>query len=170
MYYAYVHHFIANRFDGKTNFSSWILIIIRFAQCLGLWGNSLIIHWDRATGACFWNFHFSIAKITYKFVCQQFSYEVPCRNIAEFATTKNVSDFNDECNIYLDNLWRCGFFHALFLSFWTKLCLIRPWPCYIIGFCSFNVWCVSIDKDCLEVVDTHFDYSARLFSSRKNNI
>ena len=67
-------------------------------------------------------------------------------------------------------LRRCGFLHALFLSFWTKLCLIQPWPCYIIGFCSFNVWCVSIDKDCLEVVDTHFDYSARLVSSRKKTI
>ena len=40
----------------------------------------------------------------------------------------------------------------LFLSFWTKLCLIRVWLCYVIGLCSFNVWSVSIDKDCLEVV------------------
>ena len=51
--------------------------------------------------------------------------------------------------------------------FWTKICLIRLWPCYIIGFCSFNVWSVSIDKDCLEVANTHFDYSAWLFSSRR---
>ena len=69
--------------------------------------------------------------------------------------------------MYLDNLWRCGFLHALFLSFWTKICLIRLWLCYIIGFCSFNVWSVSIDKDCLEVANTHFDYSAWLFSSRR---
>ena len=40
----------------------------------------------------------------------------------------------------------------LFLSFWTNLCLIRVWLCYVIGLCSFNVWSVSIDKDCLEVV------------------
>ena len=59
------------------------------------------------------------------------------------------------------------YIHALFLSFWTKICLIRLWPCYIIGFCSFNVWSVSIDKDCLEVANTHFDYSAWLFSSRR---
>ena len=45
----------------------------------------------------------------------------------------------------------------LFLSFWTNLCLIRAW------LCSFNV---CVDKDCLEVNNTHFDYSARLFSSR----
>ena len=63
-------------------------------------------------------------------------------------------------------MWRCGSLHALFLSFWTKICLIRLWLCYIIGFCSFNVWSVSIDKDCLEVANTHFDYSAWLFSSR----
>ena len=25
---------------------------------------------------------------------------------------------------------------------------------------SFNVWSVSIDKDCFEVFNTHFDYSA----------
>ena len=148
MYYPYVFHFIANSFHGKTDFKFWILIILRSAQGLGLWGNSLIIHLDRATGAWFWNFHFSIAKITYKFVCQQFSYEVPCHNIAVFATTRNGSDCNNDCNIYLDNLWRCGSLHALFLSFWTKICLIRLWPCYIIGFCSFNVWSVSIDKDC----------------------
>ena len=64
-------------------------------------------------------------------------------------------------------MWRCGSLHALFLSFWTKICLIRLWPCYIIGFCSFNVWSVSIDKDCLEVANTRFDYSAWLFSSRR---
>ena len=64
-------------------------------------------------------------------------------------------------------MWRCGSLHALFLPFWTKICLIRLWPCYIIGFCSFNVWSVSIDKDCLEVANTHFDYSAWLFSSRR---
>ena len=40
----------------------------------------------------------------------------------------------------------------LFLSFWTNSCLIRVWLCYVIGLCSFNVWSVSIDKDCLEVV------------------
>ena len=40
----------------------------------------------------------------------------------------------------------------LFLSFWTNLCLIRVWLCYVIRLCSFNVWSVSIDKDCLEVV------------------
>ena len=104
-------------------------------------GNRLIIHLDRATGACFWNFHFSIAKITYKFFCQQFSYEVPCHNIAEFATTRNGSDCNDDRNIYLNNLWRYGFWNLLFLSFWPSLCLIRAW------LYSFNVWCVSIDKD-----------------------
>ena len=32
--------------------------------------------------------------------------------------------------------------------------------CYVIEFCGFNVWSVSIDKDCLELVNTHFDYSA----------
>ena len=64
-------------------------------------------------------------------------------------------------------MWRCGSLHALFLSFWTKICLIRLWPCYIVGFCSFNVWSVSIDKDCLEVANTRFDYSAWLFSSRR---
>ena len=40
----------------------------------------------------------------YKFVCQQFRYEAPCHNIAEFATTRNGSDYNDDRNIYLDNL------------------------------------------------------------------
>ena len=129
-------------------------------------GNSLIIHLDRDTGACFWNFHFSIVKITYKFVCQQFSYEVPCHNIAESATTRNGSDCNDDRNMCLDNLWRYGFWNLLFLSFWAKSCLIRAWLCYIIRFRGFNVWCVSIDKDCLEVINTHFDYSVRLFSSR----
>ena len=59
------------------------------------------------------------------------------------------------------------YIHALFLSFWTKICLIRLWPCYIIGFCSFSVWSLSIDKDCLEVANTHFDYSAWLFISRR---
>ena len=73
-------------------------------------GNSLIIHLDRAIGACFWNFRFSIAKITYiKFVCQQFSYEIPCHHIAQSATTRDGSDCNDDRNIYLDNLWRYGF-------------------------------------------------------------
>ena len=48
----------------------------------------------------------SVAKITHKikFVCQQFSYEVPCHNIAEFATTRNGSDCNNDLNIYLNNL------------------------------------------------------------------
>ena len=78
----------------------------------------LIIHLDRVTGAWFWNFT-SVAKITHKikFVCQQFSYEVPCHNIAEFATTRNRSDCNNDLNIYLDNLWRCGSLHELFFSF-----------------------------------------------------
>ena len=47
---------------------------------------------------------FQYCEITCKFVCQRFSYEVPCHNIAEFATTRNGSDCNDDCNIYLDNL------------------------------------------------------------------
>ena len=64
-------------------------------------------------------------------------------------------------------MWRCGSLHALFLSFWTKICLIRLWPCYIIGFCSFNVWSVSIDKDCLEVANTLWLFSLTLQFSKK---
>ena len=65
-----------------------------------------MLQYSRGKFASFETFISVLRKITYiyKFVCQQFRYEAPCHNIAEFATTRNGSDYNDDRNIYLDNL------------------------------------------------------------------